>query len=102
MLQNSGQKRAIFLRSAITCVLLAILAVLIWFSLHLAAMRIFDADECRNAMMTRNVATGHFGAGDLFPFLLSSMARSTAHSIEILASCRFVMAEIFWLNIFLL
>src|ERR1043166_41705 len=81
-------------------------AALIWFSLHLAAVRIFQVDECNNVFAARMVATGqsHTAIGhiDLFQFALALVVRGASRSIDLFTSSRFVMTEFFWLNLVLM
>ena len=95
------------MKRVLIVVLLASLLGLIWFSHRLAGVRIYHADECQNAFMARVIATGQtklfladtglFQAG-----VLSWLARGASQSVEILVAARFVMLEIFWLNVILI
>jgi hypothetical protein len=83
----------------------ASLAVLGWFSVHLAGNRIFQVDECGNVWAARMLATGdrgELGAVDLLQLAVSLVARGASHSIELFVSGRFVMLEVFWVNILLI
>ena len=71
--------------------LLGILLTLVWLSVRLAAIRIFQVDECQNLYMARILATGQ--ASEFFTnaslFLLgplSWMSRSAVQSAELFAS----------------
>jgi len=105
MLPDSRQSRIVVSR-AFTAVTVAILAMLIWFSLRLAAMRIFQVDECGNVVVARILANGQarttLGAIDLFQIPLALLAKGASRSIDIFVSARFVMVELFWLNILLM
>ena len=83
-----------------------LLALLTWFSLHLAAMRIIQVDECNNMFVAKILATGQakstLGAIDIFQIPLSWLARGTTRSIDLFTSARFVMFELFWLNLILI
>ncbi|MFO1512692.1 MAG: hypothetical protein U1F83_07235 [Verrucomicrobiota bacterium] len=90
----------------LACVLIVLLALLVWFSLHLAGSRIFQVDECAEVYMARLLATGQAkvqpqGIG-LLQFPLSWLAKNETRSEAIFTSARFVMVEIFWLNTVLL
>src|SRR5258708_40239726 len=87
--------------------LLLALAVLVWFSSHLAALRIYQVDECQNLYMARILATGHasefFTDGSLFLLgPLSWMAQSATRSAEFFSSARLLFLGVFWLNLCLL
>jgi len=86
--------------------LLTAVAVLIWFSFRLAAMRIFHVDECSNIFGAYAMANGKtpdmLGKVDLFQVILSWLVRGAGRSIDVFTSGRFGMLEIFWLNILLL
>ena len=88
------------------CLLVAGLAFLGWFSFHLASVRILQVDECGNVFAARYLAQGQAaklnGSIDLFQVLLSPLARGTAHAIDLFVNARFLMFEVFWLNILLI
>jgi hypothetical protein len=88
-------------------ILLVCLAALIWFSHRLAGVRIYHADECQNVSMARIIAAGqtkafYADAGLLQTGVLVWLARGATQSVDIFVSARFVMLEIFWLNIVLI
>ena len=92
---------------ALTLMLLASLAGLIWFSHGLAGVRIYHADECQNVSMARIIATGQTKAfyADVGLFqtgLLAWLGRGAARSEDMFVVARFVMLEIFWLNVVLI
>ena len=92
---------------ALTLMLVASLAGLIWFSHRLAGVRIYHADECQNVSMARIIATGqtkafYAEAGLLQTGVLGWLARGATRSVDILVPARFVMLEIFWLNVVLM
>src|SRR5579859_1773916 len=92
-------------KRAVTLCLLGCLSALVWFSLHLAGSRIYQVDECCNVYVARLFATGqgHQTTGaDLFQLLLSLFCRGAARSADLFSSARFLMFEIFWLNIVLI
>jgi hypothetical protein len=87
--------------------LLASLAGLIWFSHRLAGVRIYHADECQNVSMARIIATGQtkafYAEAGLFQTgVLGWLARGATRSVDIFVPARFVMLEIFWLNVVLM
>jgi hypothetical protein len=92
---------------ALSFILFASLVVLIWFSHHLTGIRVYHADECQNAAMARIIATGQtkafYAEAGLFQMgLLAWLARGATRSVDILVAARFVMLEIFWLNLVLI
>jgi len=82
------------------------LAFLVWFSFHLASIRILQVDECGNVFVARYLAQGEAGklggSIDLFQYLLSLLAHGPARSMDLFINARFLMLEIFWLNVVLL
>ena len=92
---------------ALALMLLASLAGLIWFSHRLAGVRIYHADECQNVSMARIIATGQtkvfYAEPGLFQTgVLGWLARGATQSVDIFVPARFVMLEIFWLNVVLM
>ena len=92
---------------AVTLILLASLAGLIWFSHRLGGVRIYHADECQSVSTARIIATGQtktfcVEAGLFQTGVLGWLARGATGSVDILVPARFVMLEIFWLNIVLI
>jgi hypothetical protein len=92
---------------ALALMLLASLAGLIWFSHRLAGVRIYHADECQNVSMARIIATGQTKAFYAEPGLFQTgvlgwLARGATQSVDIFVPARFVMLEIFWLNVVLM
>ena len=92
---------------ALTLILLVSLAGLIWFSHRLAGVRIYHADECQNVSMARIIATGQTKAFYAEPGLfqtgvLGLLARGATQSVDVFVPARFVMLEIFWLNLVLI
>jgi hypothetical protein len=86
---------------------LVTLAGLVYFSAHLAALRIYQVDECQNLYMARIFATGH--ASEFFTnsslFLLgplSWIARNAARSADAFQQTRLIFLGVFWLNLFLM
>jgi hypothetical protein len=86
--------------------LIGVLGVLVWFSFYLAANRIYQVDECMELYIARMVATGqaitHAGFVTLFQVILSCFVHGNFDSAGLYTAARFVMAEIFWLNIVLI
>lgn len=82
------------------------LAGLVWFSLHLAMMRIYQVDECTEVYVARLVAAGAANSATshvtLFQVMLSPFVRGFTQSADLFTSARFVMIEIFWLNLILI
>ncbi len=92
---------------SLTLMLLASLTGLIWFSHRLAGVRIYHADECQNVSMARIIATGQTKvicaeAGLFQTGVLGWLARGATRSVDIFVPARFVMLEIFWLNVVLM
>lgn len=86
--------------------MLGILVGLVWFSAHLAALRIFQVDECQNLYMARVLATGH--ASEFFTnaslFLLGPLSwivRNATRSVDAFEMARLIFLGVFWLNLFL-
>src|ERR1035441_5303480 len=92
---------------ALTLVLLGSLVTLIWFSHRLAGIRIYHADESQNVCMASIMATAQaktfYAGASLFQWsALSWLVRDATRSVDILVAARFMMLEIFWLNVVLL
>src|ERR1035437_1850207 len=92
---------------ALILILLASLAGMIWFSHRMAGVRIYHADECQNVSMARIIATGqtkafYTEAGLFQTGVLAWLARGATRSVDIFVAARFVMLEIFWLNVVLI
>jgi hypothetical protein len=90
-----------------TGALLAILVGLAWLSSHLAAVRIYQVDECQNLYMARVLATGHasefFTSGSLFLLgPLSWIAKKSSSSAEMFDISRLLFFGVFWLNLVLM
>jgi hypothetical protein len=88
-------------------VFLALLAWLVRYSAHLAAVRIYQVDECQNVYMARVLASGQ--ASEFFTnaslFLLgplSWIAKNCHRSEDLFSSARLLFLGVFWVNIFLL
>ena len=82
------------------------LASLMWLSLYLAAMRIYQVDECMETYVAKVLSTGQgksaAGHVTLFQVLLSFVIPSNGRSVDFLNAGRLVMVVIFWLNWLLL
>jgi hypothetical protein len=95
-----------YVNRILVVIILSILAGLLWLSLHLAAMRILQVDECMEIHGARVLATAPdksvVGHVTLFQVALSLVTGWTSRSIDLFASGRFVMVEIFWLNLLLI
>jgi hypothetical protein len=93
-------------RIAIWLTLAATLAAIGWFSMRLAGVRIYHADECQNMFTTQLLTTGQLrnGPANVSPFLamLSRLTRNSTQAIDLLVRARFLMLEIFWLNLVLI
>jgi hypothetical protein len=91
---------------ALILILVASLAGLIWFSHRLAGVRIYHADECQNVFMARIIATGQtkafYADAGLFQTGLAWLTRGATRSVDMFVAARFVMLEVFWLNVVLL
>lgn len=84
-------------------VLIAGILALGWFSFYLAAMRLYQVDECGNVYVAHMLSLGRTEAGmDLFQFLLSRGMGAISRSVDMFAYARVVCLMIFWLNWILL
>jgi len=92
------------LLKGISCgLLIAGIVVLGWFSFYLAAMRIYQVDECINVFAARMITLGKSAPGmDLFQLILSRMMFSLNRSADLFAVARVISVIIFWLNWILL
>ncbi len=88
----------------LTWILLASLVALVCLSIHLAATRIYQADECMELAVTKILASGQVKPGNigLLQFPLAWAVRGAARSADFFVSARFVMVAIFWLNLILI
>ena len=82
--------------------LLTTLTGLFWFSMYLAAMRIYQVDECMEVYVARVLATAQdkdvAGHVTFMQVLLSWVLPKTASSVDLFASARLVMLLLFWSN----
>jgi len=87
-------------------ILLGSLAALMGFSVHLAATRIYQVDECAELTVARILATGqaktYLGDTGLLQFPLSWAIHGASRSVDFYVSARLVMVAIFWLNLVLI
>lgn len=98
-------------KRVVTVVLWSCLAAMVclWVclhSIHVSAVRIYRADECRNVCATWFLGTGQGIASgtpvSLFYVLLMWLSRGAAHSVELYVSARFFCTILLWLNVVLL
>jgi hypothetical protein len=83
--------------------LVAGIAFLGWISFYLAAMRIYQVDECVNVFRAQRIAHGQSVAGpDVFQLILSFVLPKGARAADLFASARLVTWLLFWLNLILL
>lgn len=94
-----GRFGATTTKLAVSVLLLAGLAILLRFSLYLAASRMYEISECRNVFAAKSFEMGHFAAGaNVFQILLSWLLPNADHSVDLFASARLLMVVIFWSN----
>jgi hypothetical protein len=101
MLQTLGLNRNRLLGG----LMLAGLAVLVWLSLHLVSTRLYQVDECcniRGAYLVASNPAGDYAGVDLFQRLLAQLMSNGGRAVDLFVSGRFLMAEVFWLNLILL
>ena len=84
-------------------------AVCLWVclhSIHVSAVRIYRADECRNVCAAWFLGTGQGIASgtpvSLFYLPLMWLFRGVAHSVDLYVSARFFCTILLWLNVVLL
>jgi hypothetical protein len=91
---------------ALTGTAVFVLLALACISLRLGAMRIIQVDECNNVFVAKVLANGQaqttIDGIDLFQIPLSWIVKHGRRSIDLFTSARFVMLEVFWLNILLI
>jgi hypothetical protein len=92
------------LLNIVSCgLLIAGVGLLGWFSFYLAAMRIYQVDECCNVYVARLIAVGRPGPGmDLFQVILSRIMSAADRSADLFAYAREMSWIIFWSNMILL
>src|ERR1043165_5938757 len=84
-----------------------ILALLVWASAQVAALRIYQVDECQNLKMASVLTNGQtpefFTNASLFLFgPLSWITHNVAHSADAFQMARLLFLGVFWLNLFLM
>lgn len=91
---------------ALIMALIGGLGALVWFTIRLAGVRIYQVDECQNLYIARVLSTGQTQAAfaDVSPFLaaLSWLTCDATRAVDIFVRARFVMLEAFWLNLVLI
>jgi hypothetical protein len=97
------QTRSIAWQSRLTFgVLILGVVYLLWFSLQLAAMRLYQVDECMEVYVAKVLASGvdKMAAGHvtLFQIPLSWLMRAGASSADLLATARLAMVMLLWVN----
>lgn len=98
-----AQKRVSVLTVTSCLILAAGLALLGWFSFNLAAMRIYQVDECSNVWSAHMIAVGESIPGmDLFQLILSRVMPAAGQSADFFAAARELSLMVFWLNWLLL
>lgn len=74
-----------------------------WLAFYLAAMRIYQVDECGNVYVAHMLSQGRTEAGmDLFQFILSRGMSAISRSADMFAYARVFSLMIFWVNWILL
>jgi hypothetical protein len=83
--------------------LVAGIGTLAYLSFYLAAMRMYQVDECLNVWAARMITTGKTTPGmELFQLILSWVMPAGARAADLFASARLITFMIFWLNLILL
>jgi hypothetical protein len=94
------------LKPILLAVLLGSIIFLVWFSLQLAQVRIFQVDECEYVyaakILEQHQQEKFYTILSLLEVPLIWLARGATRSIDLFVSARFVMLEIFWLNVVLI
>ena len=92
-----------WLKGVSIALLVAGIVLLGWLSYGLAAMRIYQVDECLNIFVARMIATGKSAPGmELFQVILSWVIPAGGRAADLFASARVITFLIFWLNLILL
>ena len=93
-------------RIAICLLLATVFASTAWLSMRLAGVRIYQADECRNICSAQILTTGQLKnvSSNVSPFLamLCWLTRNSTEAVDFFVRGRFLMLEIFWLNLVLI
>jgi hypothetical protein len=91
---------------ATTWVLIVSLFGLVWFSHRLAGIRVYQVDECENVNVARILSSGHqndsYSFLSLLHFPLGWVDHGAASAVDLFVAGRFLMLEIFWLNMLLI
>jgi hypothetical protein len=103
---NTYLSRKAVMNRVLILALIGGLSALVWFSLRLAANRIFQVDECQNVYVARILATGRtktaYANLSLVQFPLAWVAHGGTRSMDLFTAARFLMLGIFWLNLVLI
>jgi hypothetical protein len=103
---NTNLSRKAVMDRVLIVALIGGLGALVWFSLRLAGTRIFQVDECQNACVARILAAGQvktaYATPSLLQLPLSWLAHGVGRSVDLFTAARFLMLEIFWLNVVLI
>src|SRR5437879_13523667 len=90
MRSSIGWPNISFTNKVLTGLFIAALVTLIWFSLHLGAVRFLQVDECCNVFSARMLASGQartiLGKVDLFQVCLSWLMGGASRSIDLFRS----------------
>jgi hypothetical protein len=103
--QTSAQVsvRARVLKGISVAALVAGIVLLGKLSFTLAAMRIYQVDECLNVFVARMIANGQSSPGmEFFQLILSWVIPASARAVDLFASARLLTWLIFWLNLILI
>src|SRR5215472_10778705 len=88
------------------CILILSVAGLVWFSHRLAGIRIYQVDECENVFVAKVLAAGQvknsYAFVSLLHFPLAWASRSAGQAVDMFVAGRFIMLELFWLNVVLI
>ena len=86
--------------------LLSCLAILIWFSVRLVSTRMLHSEECNTVFGAHLLALGQGSIStqtpNLLQLVLAWILPASNRAIDIFISARYLMLEIFWMNILLL
>ena len=83
--------------------LVAGIALLGRLSFYLAAMRIYQVDECLNVFVARMIANGQSAPGmELFQLIISWVLPASTRAADLFSSARLLTWLIFWLNLILI
>jgi hypothetical protein len=91
---------------ALIWILIGSLAGLVWFSHRLAGIRIYQVDECQNVYVANILANkqtqNSYANLSLLQLPVSWVSRGATNSVDRFVSARFLMLEVFWLNVVLI